>query len=215
VTDYFVDTCVFLAYSCYFDKYHPDCVRFFAGSYGRFTGKRVESELKNALARRRRLYIALAGFLGRGGCARDFVVRRMQSMNENDKRHFQQILLIVENKSPYDALTTARALNGLIQRGVEDALKKIHMPLIEMAMDLACEQKISGLIKNPWDTKIFIDALRWGENRSSAIFLTLDWTDFISSRMKLLRVICEHLKISKTDELPLRIRHVREISRQT
>jgi len=213
MTDYFLDTCIFLAYAYHFDPYNAACVKFFEDNYCKFTGKRVKSELTGILERRKRLYIELAAYLSQGGDARDFISRKSVTMNVNDRRHFEQILSVIGSLSPTEALTYVRDIDNAARKGINEALQKIQQPLIDFAYDPACETKIYNVIKKQFDAKILVDALYWSTNtsRSEIIFVTLDWTDFILLRTDIIRAIRLHLKGSGLKKLPLKIKHIKEI----
>jgi hypothetical protein len=212
MTDYFLNTCIFLAYAYHFDPYNAQCVKFFDENRSRFTGKRVKSELEGTLRRRKRLYVALASHLGRGGSAKEFISRRKNAMNANDRRHFEQVLSVLDGLSPPKALTYVRDIDNAARRGINEAFQKVQHPLIDFAYDPACENKIYTVVQERIDAKILVDALRWSQNRSQIIFLTLDWTDLISLRTEITRAIRKYLKVGGCAGLHLEIRHISEIS---
>lgn len=209
MTGYFVDTCVFFAYAYPHEDWNPKCTQFFNDVYERFTGLRVQSEIKRRLHKRKQLYIRLAAFLDRNGNPQDFMANI--EMNKNDRLHFEQQIAILSGKPRADVLTYFRDKDRVTQKGISDAFQKIQRPLVRMHFDPACENIIQILIENQFDAQILVDALVWSEKKSSSAFVTLDWTDIIQNRVKIIKALCRHRMINSPEDFPLGIKHIAEI----
>ena len=208
--DYFLDTCIFFAYAYPHEDLHRKCVQFFNRDYDRFTGLRVRTEINKRLHKRRKLYGDLANYFERGEAnPKEFVSATV--MNENDRKHFESLLSILDKKSDADVLTYLREKDMVTRRGIKEAFNKVHSPLVGLSPGTVCEKKIEPILENQIDAKIFADAFVWSEKRSNSVFTTLDWRDFIANRWKINRALCEYTMVNSSEDLPLIIRHVDEI----
>ena len=210
MADFFLDTCVFFAYAYPQEDWNMKCVQFFENNYRRFTGQRVKSEINRRLRKRRQLYIDLAAHLDRGGSPEEFIAST--EMNPNDRRHFESQLSIVGEKPKADVLTYLREKDRLTRRGILEAFRRVQRPLIGMSYDPLCENIVQTLVENRSDAQIFVDALVWSEKRSTSVFATLDWTDIIRNRTRIIRALCRYMMIDSPQSFPLSIKHVAEIA---
>lgn len=208
--DYFLDSCIFFAYAYPHEVWHTKCVQFFNGDYNRFTGLRVRTEINKRLHKRRRLYADLAKYFERERVNPKGFVSTVV-MNKNDRKHFESILSILRKKSNVAILTYLREKDMVTRKGIKEAFGKIQLPLVGLSSDIICEKIIESVTGNPIDAKIFVDAFVWSEETSNAIFITVDWTDFIVNRPRINRKLCEYRMIDSTANLPLIIALVDEI----
>ena len=206
---FFLDTCVFFAYAYPEDNWNKECIVFFNDGHDRFTGLRVESEIKNRLHKRRQLYRDLAAYLDGEGDPEDFVAG--MQINPNDRRHLERQISILRDKPKDDVLTHFRDKDTVTRRGIFDAFQKIQRPLISMSFDPLCENIVQIFVQNRSDAQILVDAMMWSEKRSSSNFLTLDWTDIIRNRNAIIAALCRHRMIESTNDFPLAIKHIAEI----
>ena len=204
--DFFLDTCIILAYAYPHDDWNAKCTQFFNANYQRYTGKRVKSELENRLRKRQELYKDLASYLGGGGKPEEFIAS--VQMNNNDRRHFENLLGQFKAGAIADLLTYLRDKDRVTRKGISEAFSKIRNPLVDNSCDTTCEDIFYTLIANRVDSQILVDALLWSEKRGSATFLTLDLTDFINHRGELMKAVCSYKLIDKS---PLDIHHISEV----
>lgn len=209
MADYFLDACIFFAYAYPHEVWHTKCVQFFNRSFKRFTGLRVRTEINKRLNKRRRLYVDLVKYFERGGNPKKFVASTV--MNKNDRQHFESLLSILSKRSDADVLTYLREKDMVTRKGIKEAFSKVQTPLVGLSSDLVCEKMIESAVGNPADAEILVDAFVWSEKRSNAIFITLDWTDFIANRSRIHRTLCKYKMINSPGNLPLLITHVDEI----
>jgi len=210
MADFFLDTCVFFAYAYPHEDWNMKCVQFFENNYRRFTGQRVRSEINRRLRKRRQLYIDLAAHLDRGRSPNEFIANT--EMNPNDRRHFESQLSILTGKPKVDVLTYLREKDRVTRRGILEAFRRVQRPLIGMSYDPPCENIVQTLVENRSDAQIFVDALVWSEKRSTSVFATLDWTDIIRNRMRIIIALCRYKMIDSPQSFPLSIKHIAEIA---
>jgi len=210
MADFFLDTCVFFAYAYPHENWNRECVHFFESNYRRFTGQRVKSEINKRLRKRRQLYIDLAAHLDRGGNPDEFIAS--PKMNPNDRQHFESQLSILRGKPKADVLTYLRDKDRITRKGISEAFRRIQRPLIAMSYDPLCENIVQALVENRSDAQILVDALVWSEKRSVSTFVTLDWTDIIKNRTRIIRALCRYKMIVSPQNFPLSIKHVIEIA---
>ena len=210
MADFFLDTCVFFAYAYPHEDWNMECCQFFEKDYTRFTGKRVKSEINRRLHKRRQLYIDLAAHFDRDRSPDEFIAST--EMNPNDRQHFESQLSILRGKPKADVLTYLREKDRVTRRGISEAFRRVQRPLIGMSYDPVCENIIQTLVENRSDAQIFVDALVWSEKRSNSVFVTLDWTDFIANRRRIIRALCRYKMIDSPESFSLRINHVAEIA---
>jgi hypothetical protein len=206
---FFVDSCVFFAYAYPEEKWNSKCISFFGSKFTRFTGIRVKNEIERRLHKRKELYKKVAKFLANGCKLSEFDTRIIN--NANDRKHFENLLLILAKEAPEEVLSYIRDKDNVTRKGISDALKRIQHPLVGKSFDPLCEDIIQVLIDNRIDAQIFVDAFYWSEKTGESIFATLDVTDFIKNRSDIHKAMCKYKLIDCVEKLPLKILHVAEI----
>jgi hypothetical protein len=209
MTNFFVDSCVFFAYAYPEEKWSSKSNVFFNSGFDRFTGVRVKNEIECRLQRRKEFYKRLAAFLSNGGKLDAFDVSCIT--NENDRQHFEKLLLFLATRLPSDILTYVRDKDNITRKGVADALRKVQAPLIGMSYDPMCENIIQVLVENRTDAQIFVDAYCWSEKTEASVFATTDFTDFVRNRVHIHKAMCNYKSVDRPENLPLRILHLDEI----
>jgi hypothetical protein len=205
--DFFLDSCLFLAYAYPHESWHTRAVAFFNSDKSRHTGTRVKREIENRLHRRKKLYIDLMTHLGRNATPNEFV---SAVLNNNDLRHFQEILATIPAATIPEIVTYFRDKAEITRKGVEEAFSKTNAELIQCYDDEACVVLIQTLVVNRSDAEVLMDAFRWSEDHP-ATFATTDMTDIIHNREQVIAALKRHSFLEQAEALPLDIKHLGEI----
>jgi hypothetical protein len=206
--DFFLDSCLFLAYGYPHEHWHSGAVDFFNSNKIRYTGRRVKREIETRLRRRRQLYIDLMAHLGRGLPPSMFV---STILNANDIRHFRGILATIPAATIPEITAYFRDKAEITKKGVEEAFGKTNPELVQCRDDEEpCVVLIQTLIANRSDAEILVDAFCWSEAHP-ATFATLDTTDVVHNRPQVTAALKRYRLLEQTERLTLDIRHLGEI----
>jgi len=207
--NFFVDSCIFFAYAYPGEKWNSKSTTFLNSGFDRFTGLRVKTEINCRLQRRKEFYKRLAAFLFDGGKLKNFDTSYIA--NNNDRRHFEELLLFLATRFPSDILSYIRDKDNITRKGIGDALGRIQAPLIGMSYDPICENIVQTLVENRSDAQIFVDAYCWSEKKGTSVFATTDVNDFVKNRVHIHKALCNYKSLDRVEDLPLKIFHLDEI----
>ena len=205
--DFFLDSCIFFAYAYPHEPWHATCVTFFESRHNRYTGVRVRTEIEVRLKRRRQLYIDMVKHISIGCSPQEFVSSTIK--NPNDLRHFKGILSNLTTEERADLVTYFRDKAEITKKGIEEAIGKINRHLVECTEDPMCVAVVETLVTNRADAQILVDALCWSETHP-ATFTTLDSTDIMYNKTRLISAICRYKLIDRAN-LSLGIAHIGDV----
>ncbi len=209
----FIDTCVFFAFASPFpfEPFNQACIDFFQKGYNYHTGKRVIKELEIRWRRRRKLYEDLSKT---NGSTNPNQILSM-NLNANDEKHFSGVIaFLISQYSKDDVLSQLRDMQRVIDKGLEEAKRRIILPYIRESVD-DISFAFLAYTKNKSDADILTDALcwseeRWEENSQPTTFGTLDYNDILTKIPDIVNVICSN-RMCKKSEIPLQIQSILDL----
>lgn len=206
---HFLDTCLFFAYSYFWETENSRTKQVFESSEKLVTSHNVEREIDTRRNRRKKFYIQLSKHISSGGTLNNFQPIDIH-LTQNDNRHITQFKNEIEHQctTPEEILRFLRTFISLVDKKISYCKSKLEH-IVPSGDDITLHDIFCGILNNTNDAKILIDAVVWSESVTyTPYFVTLDWTDIIRNKKMLYDVI---KNTRGMDPHPLEIKYLREI----
>jgi predicted nucleic acid-binding protein len=198
----FIDSCVFIAYGTEFEEFHSACVTFFEQTEcKKYTSKSVENELSRKMQKRDKLYQDYSKYLARGD-NEEYKVSSDIYINENDRRHLNDLIRHLSDISAHEQLTFLRQFGKRLKHRINKAIGFLE-EVIPINNDVYFKDIIRSVIVNDFDSRILNDAIQWSLSKDNVVFVTFDG-EIYHNRGKLLQVVKNYKFLS---ESPIQIIH--------
>ncbi|HEC87172.1 MAG TPA: hypothetical protein ENI49_04820 [Thermoplasmatales archaeon] len=206
--DLFLDTCIFLSYANQFEKHSDECEELFEKrEYDKYTSENVIKELETRIKRRKMVYLNLLSCLSSGKNLDELSPSSEIYLNENDKRHIQELIDYLRKHPIEGTLSQFRLFLQLIERRINLA-KNSLLEITPRSSDVYMKDIIKARIENDSDARIIMDAFEWSKTMNSPSFVTLDVGDIYRNKKAILRLLRDYKFL---DEDPFRILYIKDL----
>jgi len=169
----FIDSCVFIAYGTEFEEFHSACITFFEQTEcKKYTSESVEKELSLKLQKRNKLYQDYSKHFARSD-NEEYKVSSDIYINENDRRHLNDLIRHLSDISAHEQLTFLRQFGKKLKLRIEKAIGFLE-EIIPRNNNAYFKDLIRLIVVNDSDSWILNDAINWSLSMSNAVFVTLD-----------------------------------------
>lgn len=145
-------------------------------------GDTVKREFEGVMSRRQQIHTQLLPYIKRGEVA-NFEPENPDSFTPNDWGYVREFRDTLSTLEPAEAARRVQERNRQLKQGYRQ-LFEFDPPLVIIAQvssrDARLLGHLSGIIENDADARILCDAVEWGRDGGSGIFLTSDAGDMLA-----------------------------------
>lgn len=142
----------------------------------------VKREFEGVMSRRQRIHTQLLPYIKRGE-VENFKPENPDSLSPNDWGYIREFRDTLSKLEPAEAARRIQERNRQLKQGYRQ-LFEFDPPLVIVAQvpsrDASLLGNLSGIIENDADARIICDAVEWGRDGGSGIFLTSDAGDMLA-----------------------------------